>query len=341
MSIEVKAPRLLRKIISRIVVKAVRLLEYLYMFGLLDQVRIGTPVISIGNLTLGGTGKTPFVRFLISELKKRDLSSAIVSLNYRATIRSTGLVDPLQPNAALIYGDEPTFLAQSLGSVPVVVGPRKWESALWAVENISPQIIVLDDGFQHRPLWRDIDIVLIDASAPMEDYQLFPLGRARELWDALSRADYIVLTKVNQADELWLDQLREMLPAELPVLEMAGRLSGNFLEEGQAKVIAFAGLGRPESFEKSIQEEAFFELLEFIPFPDHHSYTQEEIQAFIRKKNEMGADLILTTDKDWVKIAPLVKDFDFFRKVEFDLSPVGNANEFYEFLDKKAGAWRP
>ena len=335
-------PPALKSFVSHLASFVAQGLDWVYEFGFLDQVHLKTPVLSVGNLTLGGTGKTPFVQFLVTELRSRNVQVAVVSLNYKANLQSISLVDPNQSHAAQIFGDEPTFLAEALKplGVQVVVGPRKWETALWAETHLRPQVIVVDDGFQHRPLARETDFVLIDASAPMEDYQFFPRGKARDLWTSLKKADVLVLTKVNQADELWLDHLRELLPAGMVRVEMAGRLAGDFLEESQKKVLAFAGLGRPESFKKSLEEEAFFELLEFKAFPDHHKYSSQDIKALLDRKEELGADLILTTQKDWTKVKSFLSPhLDFVKPVGFELYPVEQKDDFYAFLDEKIRSW--
>ncbi|MEI7974077.1 MAG: tetraacyldisaccharide 4'-kinase [Bdellovibrio sp.] len=310
-----------------------------YDFGFLDRLQLRTPVLSVGNLTMGGTGKTPFVQYLVEQLQQRGRRCGIVSLNYQAQIRKPALVDRTHPKAAYYYGDEPTLLANHFPQMPVMVGPRKWESALQLEATGLCDTIILDDGFQHHALARDLDFVLIDASAPLEDLELLPVGRARESLGALKRSDYLVLTRVNQAQEPRISQLLAMLPAEMPVMQMSSQLQGEFLEETGRRVFGFAGIGRPESFEASLKNESFYELVGFQGFPDHYNYQIQDLERLRQMATDAGAELLITTEKDAVKIRSLNPDMTGLRVLPLLFKPVFGEESFHEFLDKRIAEW--
>lgn len=307
--------------------------------GLLDQLKLRTPVLSVGNLTMGGTGKTPFVQYLVEKLQQKGRRCGIVSLNYQARIRKPALVDPKRPDAAFYYGDEPTLLAHHFPQVPVMVGPRKWESALHLEATGLCDTLILDDGFQHHALARDLDFVLIDASAPLEDLELLPVGRARESLDALQRADYLVLTRVNQAEESQLARLVSLLPPDKPILQMSSQLQGEFLEETGRRVFGFAGIGRPEAFEASLKSESFYELVGFQGFPDHYNYKMQDLERLRQLAKDAGAELLITTEKDAVKIRSLTPDRTDLRVLPLLFKPILGGESFQEFLDKRLADW--
>ena len=313
--------------------------RWLYRVGLLDRVHLKVPVISVGNLTVGGTGKTPFVQFLLSELEGKGLSVGVVSLNYEAQVKSAQRVDPEREDSGAYYGDEPALIAEKFPHIPVYVGPRKWESALALQKAHGVDVIVVDDAFQHHALHRELDFVLLDASAKAEDLELLPVGRAREPLTSLERADFVVLTRVNQSDELWLDHLESLAPSHLHVLKMSSQLQGAFLEEAGKKVFAFAGIGRPESFETSLKSEAFYELVGFQGFPDHHSYNVYDLNLVQEKARQLGAELIVTTEKDAVKIRSLGFKLENLRVLPLEFKPVDGLDKFRQFLDEQILEW--
>ena len=310
-----------------------RLKNFLYEAGFADSLKLDTPVISIGNLTVGGTGKTPITQLILDYYAQASLKAAVVGRNYKAQVKGNAKVDPTKNMAAQYFGDEPTLIAQRNPDVSVFVGPKKWSAAFQAEQVSKPDVIVVDDGFQHRALYRDLDLVLLDVTVPIGDYQMLPKGKSRESLESLARADYVLLTKVNLTQEENIEQIKAMIPADKKVIEVSYRLGG-VIEEAGAKAIGFAGLAKPESFKTSILQDTLYELLDFVPFPDHHAFTHQDIERLVNLKNEKGADVILLTEKDWVKVRNLIGDHKDFRPLQLQTHFLESVEEFYASLDK-------
>jgi tetraacyldisaccharide 4'-kinase len=298
----------------------------------LGSLRVPQKVISVGNLTVGGTGKTPIVDLVLTHFEERSLVCGLISRNYKARIRHTAAVDLLKVDGASYYGDEAWMLALKHVQATVFVGPKKWYSLSLASKATRAQVFVIDDGFQHRALARDLDIVLLDATAPMKDYHLLPLGRAREAWQGLRRAQIVVITKTNLAEPAANEALRSRLQSEASFSGLVVETQVHIdLERFRGKkVLAFAGLARPEQFEKVIKMTEAVELKEFVSFSDHHIYSKEDI-ALLKNKSQ-GLDFILTTEKDFVKLNP--KDFLVpLHAVPLVTRISHHATEFYAALD--------
>lgn len=272
-----------------------------YDRGLLPVHRAPVPVVSVGNLTLGGTGKTPLVAWLARELATRGLDAAIVSRGYGASGGTTS--------------DEAAELAVVLPGVRHIAD-RDRVAAAGAAAAAGADIVVLDDGFQHRRLARTVDIVTIDATDPWGSNRLFPRGLLRERISGLSRADAVVLTRASSVDAdrratirtaadrachgrspaVWVEadhlplQLRSSAGQTFPLAPMAGR-----------RVAAFAGIGNPAAFRTAVAGLAAA-CLGFRPFPDHHAYTEEDLQSVGAWAAACGAEWVLTTLKDLVKV---------------------------------------
>ncbi|MEY4617143.1 MAG: tetraacyldisaccharide 4-kinase [Pseudomonadota bacterium] len=283
--------------------------NWLYEKEFIKTIRLKVPVVSVGNITMGGTGKTPMIHWLIGELNKLNYQPGIVSRNYRATNKTAEWV-VLRPRAFAAFGDEAVLLKVKNPEVPIISGPQKWLSAQKMVEE-SPQtnLVLVDDGFQHRKLHRDFDIVLIDVSVDRSDYHWPPEGRARESLDALARADVIVLTRWEQRNqetvsflEPWTSQSGLVLRAEQSAdepMSFAGRPieDGMILKNGRG--LAFCGLGNPESFRKTLKAKGLT-IGKFISYPDHADYDQERINELLVLAEDY--DYLLTSEKDMVKL---------------------------------------
>ncbi|MBM3979411.1 MAG: tetraacyldisaccharide 4'-kinase [Planctomycetes bacterium] len=261
--------------------------------------RAAVPVVSVGNLTLGGTGKTPCVEWVARFFRERDVQVAIVSRGY---------------GAEQGRNDEAMVLEENLPDVPHLQDPDRIAAAGRAVEELESELIVLDDGFQHRRLHRDLDIVLIDATRPPARDHLFPRGTLRESASGLKRAGAILLTRCDQVPAGDVAALRQWLaarwpqtpvataahkPAELvgcdgataPVESLAGKVVG-----------AFCGIGNPYAFRKTL-EALGATVTAFRAFPDHHAYTRADVDELTRWADALPAGAVLaTTQKDWVKL---------------------------------------
>ena len=280
--------------------------NFLYDAGILDAIVLPSPVISVGNLTMGGTGKTPFTQMLVNHLIERRKKVALVGRNYKSRSVTVSKVDPKRKDAALFFGDEPTLLAQKNPGVSVYVGPRKWQAACLAFEMDPPDCVIVDDGFQHRSLYRNLDFVLMDATAPLLDYKIFPRGKARESLNSLKRADFIVLSKVNLVEESKIAALQALLPADIPILQISYRLESP-VEEAGFKVMAVAGIAKPETFHQSLKLDTLYDVVGQLNFPDHHPFQVRDLNKMKAEMIKAAAQLIVMTDKDYVKIGPMIQ----------------------------------
>ncbi|GIL17729.1 MAG: tetraacyldisaccharide 4'-kinase [Oligoflexia bacterium] len=310
--------------------------NWTYDHGLLKTVQLKTPVISVGNLTVGGTGKTPMIRHLVQYALQKGLKPVIVSRNYKAESQCIQRVDINHEKASQYFGDEPTLLASIFPDVSVYVGPTKWMTALEAEKRESPDVIFVDDGFQHRNLHRNFDLVLLDATVNLQDYELLPVGKARESIRSLKRAHWICITKSNLVNFEKINSLKELMGTQGHILKMNYQVEIPQTVHGQ-KALAFCGLGQPDSFYQSLRQTQQIDLKETVSFPDHYLYTQKDIEILMNKKNEIQADCILTTEKDWVKIQKLSIDLKSIFHVGLKTELQGPLGEFYVHLDKVLG----
>jgi tetraacyldisaccharide 4'-kinase len=311
--------------------------NFLYDAGLADTIRLHCPVVSIGNLSVGGTGKTPVTDWLLNYLDSKNKKSLIVSRNYKAALKGTEKVNLQFPRAAFFYGDEPTWLAVRHPLSSVYVGPQKWKAALKATEQETFDIAVIDDGFQHRSLARELDIVLIDATANDDEDHLLPRGRAREPLSSLERSDWVFITKANLVSEDDLQKKIAQVPAEIPYLLFDYTLQLPFDLTSDSKVILASGLARPETFEKSVQQIAEFKIIDCIRFADHFSYTAKDWKILQDKLKDSGADAILTTEKDFIKLQNVVDSEAPLRVAHLSVQPRGDVERFLMEIDLIVG----
>jgi tetraacyldisaccharide 4'-kinase len=263
----------------------VRARNALYDRGVLGVKRLQGPVVSIGNLSVGGSGKTPFLILLGELLQQRGVAFDVLSRGYGRKTTGIAVVNP--DGSATDFGDEPLLIARRLG-VNVVVGEDRHQAGVLAEKQGGPRLHLLDDGFQHRGLVRQFDIVL----ASSEDVRdsLLPAGRLREPLSSLSRADAVVLTNDDSADRLGLaKQLvwrvrRGIVPPKTP-----------------EPCFAFCGIARPENFFAQLQA-AEVVLAGTRAFRDHHRYTHPDIQELLRFRQQSGAPAFVTTEKDAVNL---------------------------------------
>ncbi|WP_206107843.1 tetraacyldisaccharide 4'-kinase [Paludisphaera rhizosphaerae] len=263
-----------------------------------DVHRAAAPVVSVGNLTLGGTGKTPMVEWLARWYRDRDVRVCLISRGY-------GRADSVN--------DEALVLEENLPDVPHLQDPDRVRLAGIAVEELEAELLILDDGFQHRRLARDLDIVLLDALEPFGLGRIFPRGLLREPVSSLKRADVIVVSRADLVPperRNWIREEAKRYTGEAPILEarhaprdlIDGEGHATPLEglEGRA-VAAFCGIGNPEGFRRTL-ESLGCRVVKLRVFPDHHSYAAEDVEELSRWADGSAADLILTTQKDLVKL---------------------------------------
>jgi len=305
--------------------------------------RLPVKVICIGNITLGGTGKTPAVIRLAEEAIKRGLKPCILTRGYKGKAKETCFVSNgkevlLKPDEA---GDEAYLMAEKLKGIPVVKCSKRYDAGLYALSNLEnkPSLMILDDGFQHIALERDIDVVLIDATNPFGNEKLFPEGMLREPLNALKRADFAIITKSDQAGEDTLADIKSKLESinpDMPVYMSSHKPSGLINMSGDTKelnylankkVYAFAGIANTEYFESTIKT-CGAEVEGFHKYRDHHLYSVKDMDKL--KQDAAGLDII-TTEKDLVKLKDLnVPDNLFALIIDFSVE-----HDFYDDLFRR------
>ena len=263
----------------------------LYERGVLKQRRLQGPVVSIGNLTVGGSGKTPFLIALGELLSQRGIAFDVLSRGYGRATRGVRLVDP--EGSPRDFGDEPLLIARKL-RVPVIVGEQRYRAGLLAEQRFGPRLHLLDDGFQHRQLARDFDIVLITATDARD--ALLPAGRLREPLSSLARADAIVLTNDTPLNGLPVQKQR--------VWRVSRAIEPPAVTE---RCVAFCGIARPQNFFTELSA-AGITLSDTKAFADHHTYTKADIRNLLRLRNRAGATSFVTTEKDEINLGPLVAE---------------------------------
>jgi len=270
--------------VSAIFGAAVALRNALYDRGVFKVRKLARPVVSIGNISVGGSGKTPFVIALGELLQQQGIEFDVLSRGYGRTSTEIAVVDP--KGTPEQFGDEPLLIAGKL-RVPVIVGADRYQAGLLAEKRFSSKLHLLDDGFQHRRLHRDFDIVLL----PAEDQRgtLLPTGRLREPLSALKRADAIVLPE----------------PADEPPRGKSVWRARRQIEiAADGRLIAFCGIARPHQFFDALKA-ARQEIAGTLTFRDHHRYAQRDIDRLLDLKKQTGAAGFVTTEKDAINLGPL------------------------------------
>lgn len=292
--------------LSLVYAMLMRLRSWFYLVGVFPSEPSGAYVVSVGNLQVGGTGKTPFVVMLANRWKSKS-RIGVVSRGYGRETTGVWRVEASKPRAAELFGDEPTLIAEST-SVPVFVGESRVRAAQDLIAAEGTRLIILDDGFQHLKLRRSFDIVLIDASAPDWHWRVLPAGRFREPLSALERADLVILTKTESADASRLKAIRSELRSRLdglrrrqvPVLSMRQELE--IPQELQSsQVFLVAGLARPSNFFELAKRQNI-EVVGELAFDDHYAYSEDDVRDIKAHASRAGASTVLTTEKDAVKL---------------------------------------
>ena len=282
-----------------------------YRRGWLTSARLPVPVVSVGNLTFGGTGKTPTVIALVRDLVRHGRHPAVLTRGYgRLRAEPMVVVGPNPETGPDRAGDEPLELAARLPGVPVIIDADRVRGATTALAR-NADVLVLDDGFQHLRIARDLDVVLIDAGDPWGGGHLAPRGRLREPVAGLGRADAVLVTKVSGADDPVVAEVRRVVAHRAPHAPvLAARLepcavrspegaAGPEILDG-ARVLAVAGLGRPAGFAESLRA-AGAEVVATRWFPDHHRFDASELDEALAAAAAVGA-VVATTAKDAVKM---------------------------------------
>ncbi len=297
--------------------------------------RLPVKVISIGNITLGGTGKTPAVIRLAEEAAKKGFKPCILTRGYKGKVKETCFVSKGEGPVLGVKeaGDEAYLIAEKLKGVSVVKGSKRYEAGLFALKNLDtkPSLMILDDGFQHIALERDIDVVLIDGTNPFGNEKLFPEGTMREPLTAVKRADYAIITKSDQTADDMLTYIRDRIKTihpDMPVYLSSHIPSGLIHVSGESRdvnyldkknIYAFAGIANTEYFTSTLKR-CGADIAGFKKYRDHHIYSVKDMEQL--KQDAAGLDIV-TTEKDLVKLKELnVPDNLFALSINFSVDNV-------------------
>lgn len=287
---------------------------WLYRIGILKTRRLPRPVISIGNITAGGTGKTPVTAYIARMLIKQGYKVAVISRGYGGSLEGQNIV--VSDGVAVMLGpgecgDEPFLLASTVTGLMVVIGTDRYAAGQMAVQQLSPDIFLLDDGFQHLRLHRDLNILLLDCSRPLGNGWTLPAGLLREPATATRRADLIIMTRCPEGTSISSKMSGTPTFASSHCLVDALPLSGGDPEplsnlQGP-KFLAFAGIAQPEFFFDGLRSKGI-NLVHTLPFPDHADYDHARLRAITAAFKESGAEYAITTEKDGVKLKLFTAD---------------------------------
>lgn len=315
-------------ILSLIYGSAVKIRGFFYDKGLLWPKKLPCVVISIGNITVGGTGKTPMTIYVANLVKRMGYKVVVISRGYKGLAEKTGGI--VSDGKRMFMkadksGDEPFMIANRLKNTPVVVGKNRFKAGIMAFNSFNPDVIVLDDAYQHLKLKRDIDLVLLDNKYPFGNNHLLPRGTLREPISSLMRSDAIILTRSDSTSDMEkessLSKFKKYTcgkpifkaihtPKIYKIIKGKNIISDKIsthsfdLMRGQ-KVFAFSGIARNSDF-RHVVEGLNCKLKGFTEFPDHHLYSNDDLSNLLQLLNKLKVDFVLTTEKDYVKIADRV-----------------------------------
>ena len=311
---------------------ALYLRRLIFKIHVIKRKTVSCPVISIGNITLGGTGKTPAVIHLADLLLRNGIHPAIISRGYGrknendVIVVSDGrsvLVD------AQTGGDEPVLIASKHRGIPVVVGRKRHRAALLALQRFNPDVVVLDDGFQHIQFKRDLDIVLLDAGNPFGNGKLFPGGILREPLCALKRAHAVLITKMD--DEKAVEALKMTVQrytnariftsrqAPFDVMDYQTNETRPLSTLRGTKVIAFSGIAQPAQFTAMLTSLGA-DVVTAHDFPDHFTYRKSDLASIVQKAADEKISMIITTEKDAVRLKDLRVDGVWALRIELQVA---------------------
>ena len=324
----------------------------MFRYRLFRKVILGCPVISVGNITVGGTGKTPVVETLARSLAKGGRKVAILSRGYK---RKTKMLSKeiftgtrVVSNGKIIYldsndaGDEPYMLARNLDGVAVLVDKNRVRSGTYAIEKLGADVLLLDDGFQYLPIQKTHEILLVDCTNPFGYQHLLPRGLLREPLSQIARANYVFLTKSEKVESTQpiRDQIKAVSPnAEilecvhdpkyLVDLRTEGRVSLEFLKS--KSICALSAIAVPEGFEDTLIRLGAQIDLSF-RFRDHHRFTRKELKDVVAKAKSKGIQTVVTTEKDAVRIPSMNVEGIQVLYLRVEIKLVKGASDFIDFV---------
>ena len=338
---------------------AMQLRNTAYDRGLLRARNAGVPVISVGNITAGGTGKTPVVEALIRRILAAGIRPAMVTRGYRRESRGLFVVSDGAGNLRGVResGDEPYQVANKFPEVPVIADEKRIRGCRHAVQAFAPDLLLLDDAFQHRAVARDCDVVVLDAQVGLDGLCMLPKGRLREPLRNLARADLILLSRCADLEQG--ARLREALRSftTAPVFSTRFTVSDfmRILPSGEdsrttedtrcsaarvrgTRVLAFCGIGSPRSFERTLHD-AGLDVTAQRAFPDHHWYSEADLHTLRDDADERGAEVLCTTEKDAMRLRALpataVQKAVLYPRIALEF--LEGESEFFGLLGRRTG----
>lgn len=349
--------------ISLIYGNVVKIKKAFYEKGFLKPKRLPCSVISIGNLTVGGTGKTPMTAYVAEHVRNLGYKVAVISRGYKGSAeKSGGIVSDgnsilMGPDMA---GDEPYMLAKNLKNVPVIVGQNRYRAGKLAIREFNPDVMVMDDAFQHLKLFRDIDLVLLDRQRPFGNAHMLPRGTLREPVSSLSRGHAFIFTRSDiRSESISLKTIPDYIPAGCPVFHTVhtpymyklilaenntvsespktGPYNFEFLKG--SKAIAFSGIAKNKDFKHTV-ESFQCTIIKFREFPDHHSYSDNDLEEIIQTAKDSDANFIVTTDKDYVRFAKKIAFPVSLVVLGIKISFLGEDNTFTAFIQDQLAKLR-
>lgn len=324
----------------------VGLRNQLYNKNVISSSHLMCPVISVGNITVGGTGKTPCVIMLAKMLQAEGFRPAVISRGYGG--RNTGGINIVSDGENIMLdaaaaGDEPILMAQSLPGVPVITGARRKRTGKLAIERFGANVIICDDAFQHRQIARDIDLVLLDYKKPFGNGRFLPAGPLRESAKGLGRAHCLMLTRAEEEMKV-SEQIGKTIkdtkthlfysahePQSIAQAKGKSILSVDSLKG--KKICVFCGIANPDSFKKVLLA-AQANILSFNPFPDHYSYRTYDLEEMKKQFISARADYLITTEKDAARLHdhPEFLDTVWILRITMKIKPQSAEPLFKKFI---------
>jgi tetraacyldisaccharide 4'-kinase len=314
---------------------AIALRNWSYDRGLYKTTKSKLPVISIGNIVVGGTGKTPLVKFLAQELIEFG-KVAILSRGYRSKIEKINQVQKLVKeesscHSALLWGDEPTFLQKNIPQALVIVGRDRIASSELACQERA-QFLILDDGLQHRRLQRDVEIVVIDAEDPFGKGYYLPRGFLRDSPKRLRQADLVVVNHVEDEDQYHLISKQISVYTKAPTIGTRMKVKDDAFFKNK-KIGAFCGIAKPDKFLNTLRKHGA-EIIESLVLSDHQAVNESSLESFALKCKNDGAKVLVCTEKDQIKLPLDIKSGLPIKALEADLEIVFGIKEWQQIIDK-------
>ncbi len=332
--------------ISFLVIIVQNILLFMYSKNLLKKKKLSSKVISIGGITLGGVGKTPVVEFLVNMLTKKGKKVAVLSRGYKRFGESD---IKLVSNGKEILcnveeaGDEPYLLAKNLKDTVVFAGKNRYETGKIAEEKFNVDTVVLDDGFQHWRLHRDINIVVINASSPFGNGYIFPRGNLREPYKCLKRADCFIITKIDMIKDVGIIKKRLLdINSSAQVIttihkptcleNIVGKEQSDIKCIEGEKIIALSSLGDPISFENTL-EQAGAKIVGNLRYPDHHWYSKGDIDNIQARQKALNAKFVITTQKDAVRLQRVETYYTSLLVLRIEVEIISGSDKLKELIN--------